>query len=622
MSSKQDRAIVPMQQSSGKPYLDKADIVIIGNGIAGLTAAVEARRLAPEKRIVIITDQNHPTINTPALKQFAVGKLAREQLLAYPPGTERAERIHVITSRVEEIHAQSKYVTLSGNRGFGYDSLLIATGSKPMGLPENVPGRNFDGVMVLHRLQDFLDFRRRIPEVSEAVVVGGGVLANETVMGLLHWGIRVHWLIRGKKFMRGMLDEAASEMILANVRRAGAIVHTETEVTGVVARVGSVAGVITNRQEMIPCQLVLSCTGTKPVMTLAQRCSVPMRHKNGILVDDKLRTSVRDIYAAGDVAAIRDPLTGSFETRALWYYAVLQGRMAGRMMADHKDEVSTLGVNWHATHLGELYMLGAGDPLSEDGNVEILTDTSGGSYRRMAIVDDRLIGYLSLGSAQPDSLSIARIIDEGHSIRSIIKPLLKGNFDAREYLSQIRSRAAQGFLTGRLPDLSPVGGGVRTQQLPPTTDPLGPTPFAPPLETPAPARREFAPVEERRTELLQPAASVNNQSSAIFFEEEVSPFTGNLPQVGRIAEGISPASSLSGPLTEEMISPFSGNLPAIAKPDPLTREVNQESKLYSGSLSSMPGRVVEPTPVAVPRNGNSRKLWAYASQDNPAIRTR
>ncbi|MDQ6659438.1 MAG: FAD-binding protein, partial [Chloroflexota bacterium] len=71
----------------------KADIVIIGNGIAGLTAAVEARRLAPHKHVAIVTEQYHPTINTPALKQFAIGKIKREQLLAYPQGTEQAKGI-------------------------------------------------------------------------------------------------------------------------------------------------------------------------------------------------------------------------------------------------------------------------------------------------------------------------------------------------------------------------------------------------------------------------------------------------------------------------------------------------------------------------------------------------
>src|SRR6266699_4276348 len=92
-------------QTADRHYQGGADIVVVGNGIAGLTAAIEARRFAPDIRIAMITDQIHPTINTPALKQFAIGKLEREQLLAYPAGTERRERIHVVNSRVEAIHA-------------------------------------------------------------------------------------------------------------------------------------------------------------------------------------------------------------------------------------------------------------------------------------------------------------------------------------------------------------------------------------------------------------------------------------------------------------------------------------------------------------------------------------
>src|SRR2546421_1519881 len=122
---------------------ESADIVIVGNGIAGLTAAVEARRLAPDASIVIITAQSHPTINTPALKQFAIGKLTQEQLLAYPAGTELAQRIHVINAYVEGINAQEKFLSLEGGKGFGYDSLLLATGSKATGLPQSVPGSNF-----------------------------------------------------------------------------------------------------------------------------------------------------------------------------------------------------------------------------------------------------------------------------------------------------------------------------------------------------------------------------------------------------------------------------------------------------------------------------------------------
>lgn len=550
MINEPDKKIVPFNYSN-RPSLDRADIVIIGNGIAGLTAAVEARHLAPDKRIVIVSDQIHPTINTPALKQFAIGKLTREQLLAYPAGTERAERIHVVQARVEEIHAQSKYISLNGKRGFGYDTLLLATGSSPQGLPEQTPGRNFDGVLVLHRLQDFLDLRRRLSETSEAVVVGGGVHAIETVMGLLHWGIRTHWLIRGKTFMRQMLDEAASEIVLNTARKAGALVYMETEVAGIIGRVGAVAGIITNQNMMLPCQLILTCTGTRPSMSLAQQCSVPMLHKNGILVDDKLRTSVRDIYAAGDVAALKNPQTGVYGPRAQWYAAVAEGRIAGSMMVGQQELAKQpFGVPWHATHLGDLSMLTVGEPLSKDTRLTVLTDTSQGGYRKLTTLDDRLVGYLSLGSSQPDSLAIKRIIDEGTSIQEVIKPLLKGQFDARSYLARQRSRVTRNLLSGKLPALLKREEEPNTDQLLPMAGYAGQSSVA------------QLSMNQPPTDLVQQTGPIESQFSEAFMRratdslnvDEFNPFTGNLPLV------VQPDSEQLGMITASTNEPASASL--------------------------------------------------------------
>ena len=455
--------------------VDNAEIVIVGNGIAGLTAAVEARRLAPDKRIVVVTEQNHPTINTPALKQFAIGKLTREQLLAYPAGTERAQRIHVINTRVEEIHAQSNYISLRGGRGFGYESLLIATGSAATGLPANLPGRDFEGVLTLHRLGDYLDMRRRLSEVEEAVVIGGGSHAVETVMSMLYWGIRVHWLIRSDTFLPRMLDRPSSDMVLERVQRAGAKVYTETEVLGVVGRVGAVAGVVTNQQHLIPCELVLVCTGTTPVASLARHCDLPMKYKSGILVDDQLRTSVRNIYAAGDVAAVLDPQTGRHAPRAQWYAAVLQGRRVAEAMTGSGPQEEGFGVPWHATRLGELSMLTAGNPLQWLDTATTLTDSSKGSYRRLSIIDDRLVGYLSLGPSQPDGLAIKRLIDEGLPISDITKALLKGDFDARKYFSRKRTYAVQYLVnTGKLPSPAAMDALLQIRPLTRTLRETGP----------------------------------------------------------------------------------------------------------------------------------------------------
>jgi NADPH-dependent 2,4-dienoyl-CoA reductase/sulfur reductase-like enzyme len=636
MTTKPERALVSAaQQKVSQPPMDRADIVIVGNGIAGLTAAVEARRHAPDKRIVMITDQTHPTINTPALKQFAIGKLTREQLLAYPAGTERSERIHLVNARVEEIHAQSKYVTLSENRGFGYEALLIATGSAPMGLPESTPGRNFDGVMMLHRLQDYLDFRRRLAEVSECVVVGGGVHAIETVMGVAYWGIKVHWLIRGETFMGKMLDAVASEMVLERVRKAGVQIHTKTEVAGVVGRVGSVAGVITNHQEMIPCQMLLTCTGTQPVMTLADHCSTPLRRKKGIVVDDQLRTSVPHIFAAGDVAALKNPQTGDYEPRAVWYAAVNQARIVGAMLAGEENLAKQpFGVQWHATHLGELSMLTVGDPMLENNQIETLTNVSQGGYRRMTIAGDRLIGYLALGSEPPDSLAIKRIIDEGLPIRNVIKPLLKGKFDARQYVSQQRSRFARGMLTGQLsaeqlPSLQALPMNAQLTPMPPTNpDALVALAAMEQQEQPV-FYEEISSFSGQLPDIQQPIPSYEQEEPII---EEVSPFTGNLPAMARYqateelrqvasrrpaarVQESSPSFLVDKPdeqnLFAEEVSPFTGNLPAMA-----ARKRTDENA-YSGNQKSS-RKIAEPTLVPIAsddwQQDQMRSLWKYADE--------
>jgi NADPH-dependent 2,4-dienoyl-CoA reductase/sulfur reductase-like enzyme len=435
---------------------EHADIVIVGNGIAGLTAAVEARSLAPQKRIVIITKQSHPTIHTPALKQFATGKLTQEQLLAYPAGTERTQQIEVINNCVEEIRSREKYLRLSDGRDFGYGSLLLATGSKPNGLPAGMPGRDFDGVLTLHRLSDYLDLRRRLRlrEIKEAVVIGGGTHAIETVMVLLHWGIRVRWMIRGSTFLSRILDRTASDMVLERTRAAGATIQTETEVVGIVGKVGAVAGVVTNHQQVFACQMVVVCTGVTPVTTLAEHCDVPLKRKQGLLVDDQQRTSVQHIYAAGDVATLKNPLTGAYQTRPHWQAAVLQGRTAATVMTGRAEFASPPGVQWLATQVGEYSLLSVSDPLGEFEGASTITDKRKESYRRLSICGDRLVSYLALGNAQPDSLAIKRIIDEGLSIRDIEKTLLTGVFDTRLYFAQKHSYAAQRMVTtGELPVL-------------------------------------------------------------------------------------------------------------------------------------------------------------------------
>ena len=588
-----------MSKQNAVGNIDRAELVIVGNGIAGLTAAVEAREFEPDKRIVVMTNQSHPTINTPALKQFAIGKLTREQLLAYPPGTERLQRIHVVNAVVEEIRAQESYIRLAGGQGFGYQTLLLATGSRPTGLPADMPGQDFDGVLTLHRLHDYLDLRRRLNEVEEAVVIGGGSHAIETVMGLQYWGVRVHWLIRSATFLPRMLDHYASDVVLDGVRRAGVKVYTETEVVGIVGRVGVVAGVVTTEQQMLPCQLVLVCTGTAPVDTLARHCDIPMKHQKGILVDDHLRTSVRNIYAAGDVAALRDPFTGNYSPRAQWYAAVQQGRVAAAVMTGN-GEPERFGVSWHATRLGDLSMLTVGSPLASADDVAPLTERRKGGYRRLSLVDDRLVGYLSLGPASPDGLAIKRIIDEGLSVREITRDLLRGEFDARKYFSGKRSYAVQKMITtGQLPTpLPPMPGIVAGER----------------VATPRlPARAESLPLPplQRTTEALppQPSAELPAVRPMRSGSRSAAGHQQSFPDTDGLRKQLAAQPTLIG--DEDGFGPPAGR--------PQAEEADLVARASERQFIAPPAKRREARTDALPNPHPSRSLWHYTSKQ-PAVK--
>jgi len=446
-SGREETRLLPVSRGANMEYSTRgnkeqgrAGLVVIGNGVAGMTAAIEARQVAPDLRIAVITAQSHPTISTPALKQFAVGAITREQLPAYPVGKTRDTRIEMVHATVTRIEAAQHRLHFSDGGSFGYRRLLLATGTAPVGIADSIPGRDLDGVLVLHRLRDYLDLKRRLhmpDDIREAVVIGGGIHASETVAGILQLGIKVHWLIRSRFFHSKALDTHASTMILERFLRAGVSVLLETEVHGIVGQIGVVTGVVTSHQEFLACQLVLVCTGTRPLTTLASTCDLPLECAGGFTVDDQFRTSAPDIFAAGDAAALYNPLTHEQENRPQWSAAREQGHQVGAIMAGYdRMTLTSIGVPWHATTIEDFSLLTVGTPLRTGGGAETLLHTTGSTYRRVTFEDGRLIGYLSIGTSRDDGLGVKRLIDERVPREEIEQPLLDGSFESETFYAR------------------------------------------------------------------------------------------------------------------------------------------------------------------------------------------
>ena len=433
---------------------DHADLLVIGSGIAGCIAAMETRQYVPNARILMVTEQNHPTINTPALKQFGAGRLELDQLLAYPAGTEQQLGIQVIHQRATKLDPSGRQVYLASGHTIRYRRLLLATGAKANRLPASFPGHDFDGVLTLHTLADYLDLRRRLPVSSSVVVIGGGYHAAETAMLLRHHRLRVTWLIRGRSLLPHLLNTVASDLLLRQVRRQGVEVRLETEAAGIVGRMGTVAGIVTADNEFIACDLAIAAIGTQPDVDLVENTAVAVQARRGVRVNERLQTSAADIYATGAVAAVLDPQTGQRDARGQWYFAVQQGRLAaaaitGAPIPEGAAE-GAVGNFWHATQFDKLSVLMAGAPmLSERDHPdnEVLTNGSGSFYRRVVVRHGHLVGYLAVGSGQLGGLGIKRLIDERINVEEIKRKLLTEDFDLRSFFTERRLYA---LLTGEV----------------------------------------------------------------------------------------------------------------------------------------------------------------------------
>ena len=295
-------------------------------------------------------------------------------------------------------------------------------------------------------------------------------------MSLLHRGLVVHWLIRGNAFYTKMLDRRASEITLGHFRHTGAHIWLNTEIIGITGNLGSVAGVVTNRNLHIPCQLVVVCTGTRPSMELIKHSDSEIKSEQGIIVDSQFQTSVPGIYAAGDVAAIKNPITGNYESRAQWASAVEQGQIVAAAMTGHSDlRKKPLGVFWHSTRLGKLSLLTIGNPLLTQG-VESFISLNDGDYRRVAVVNKQLVGFLYLGMEPMDGIGIKRLIDEGRESEAMIDALLTGTFDPRIYTRQYdttRLLTSSGSASQKqVTYLPPTNRGIKSEALTSQTAPL------------------------------------------------------------------------------------------------------------------------------------------------------
>jgi NAD(P)H-nitrite reductase large subunit len=300
-------------------------IVIIGNGISGITAARHIRKRSNDRVTVISSETKHFYSRT-ALMYIYMGHMKYEHTKPYEDFFWKKNKIDLILDHVSKIETTSRSLQLRSGNTINYDVLIIASGSQSNKF--GWPGQDLIGVQGLYGYPDLQLMEENTKSISHAVVVGGGLIGIEMAEMLLSRKIAVTILVRESEFWSNVLPADEANLISRHIRSHHVELKLETELKEIISDDnGRVRSVVTNKNETINCQFVGLTVGVSPNIDFLKDSGIET--KRGVLVDEFLQTNIPDVYALGDCVERTYDLPGRRNIEQVWY----TGRMMGEVVA-------------------------------------------------------------------------------------------------------------------------------------------------------------------------------------------------------------------------------------------------------------------------------------------------
>lgn len=304
-------------------------IVILGNGIAGITCARHLRKKNDQVRISVISGESPYFFSRTALMYVFMGHMKFKHTQPYENWFWEKNRIELIHQWVTEVDFSSKKLIFSEGDSLDYDVLVLATGSKPNKFGWS--GQDLDGVQGLYSKQDLeLMEKNTGPEVKRAVIVGGGLIGIEMAEMLAYKKIPITFLVREKGFWDNVLPKEESELVGRHILEHHVDLRLETELKEILPDSnGRVRAVVTSAGEDIPCQFVGLTAGVSPNVDFLKHTALKVNR--GIMVNSFFQTNLPDVYAIGDCAEFEEaPAADRRTIEQVWY----TGRMHGETLAE------------------------------------------------------------------------------------------------------------------------------------------------------------------------------------------------------------------------------------------------------------------------------------------------
>jgi len=390
--------------------MESGKFLIIGDGNAGATAAQKIREENEDASVTVLTDESEPLYNRIMLKNFMKGNLPKKFTRVHDENWYEKRDIDLhLETKVVEVDTEERTVETDTEESFSYDKLLAATGGSPRKLPFD---EGYDNINYMWTMNDAEKIKESAESSEKAVVIGGGLLGIDLAIAYAENDAETYYLIRGENWWQRGLDKKGAEIIHERLEEKGVKVMTETEAKDFEVENGEVASVQTNTGEKLDCDSVAVAIGQEANSEFVE---VEKNEHNMIKTDEKLETSQKDVFAAGNMVEYESPV---FERRVVngsWDHSEEMGKTAAMNMLGNEEEfkyVNTYGVG----HF-DVQFLSIGDWKGETIEIKYSED----EYRRLFFDGERLVGAVMIGYTKGQE-KIKELISE------------KQRFDDREKL--------------------------------------------------------------------------------------------------------------------------------------------------------------------------------------------
>jgi NAD(P)H-nitrite reductase large subunit len=401
-----------------------ASHVIIGDGIAGSSAAETIREQDPDAEITVITEEGEALYNRILIKEFAKGKLPEAPISIHEEDWYAERDIDLaLNTVVTGVDTDEKVVRTHDSGTYEYDKLLLATGGTPIQLP--VGNSDAEGIHHFWTFQDARAIREHADEADTGIVVGAGLLGIDLAAICGAQDIEAHYLMRGNRWWRYALSLEGAEIIHGALEDNGVTPVFDSGVDHfTVDDDGRVTGAVDPNGEEYDGDFVGVAIGLNFNTEFLADTDVDL--DDGIVVDEYMQTSVDDVYAAGDITRFYDTILGEYTQNGAWGSAKEQGAVAGmNMVADDEAEEFRWVSSYSITHF-DFPFLSFGHPTIGDDHAERkYSDTE---WRRLAFKDGKVVGGVLIGDLAPQS-KFKQLIREEREVADQKEVLLEETVD-------------------------------------------------------------------------------------------------------------------------------------------------------------------------------------------------